>query len=291
MTLSQLTYFKYVVDEMSLTKAAKKLFVTQSAISQQLSLLAAELDCQLFYRRSRTLHLTQEGEFIYGKAKKIIMQMEELTDELNSRGENVVGRVKIGNGPISSKKFLPDIISSVLKRYPKISFSLFEIHSKNLVQAIIESRINLGLGQIDEEDERIHSEKLIVGRLILICSSQHKWSSLKSVSLRDLRKIKLIHRVREVETSHLFKILEPDTGRNFQLEAMNTETIVPYIKRNMGMALAPDYVIDLMAPEGISKIELEEKICIPWGIFWDKYRPVSKAAQIFIDTLKENLPY
>jgi DNA-binding transcriptional LysR family regulator len=289
MNITQLTYFKYVVDEMSVTKAAQKLFVTQSAVSQQIGLLAAELECQLFYRKGRVLQLTPEGEFVYRKAKNFIIQMEGLKDELKSRGKNVVGKVKIGSGPVTSKKFLPDIISNMLTTYPEVSFSLFEIHSSNIIKSILESQIDLGVGQINEEDERIYSEKLMTGRLVLICSSCSKWGSVKSLSLRDLPKLNLIRRVKEVENNHISKILPADTNRNFQLEAMNTETIMPYIKRNLGMALAPDYIVDLMNPEGVSTIRLEEEICISWGIMRDKFRPVSKVAQIFIDKLKQKL--
>ncbi|OQA82191.1 MAG: HTH-type transcriptional regulator BenM [Lentisphaerae bacterium ADurb.Bin242] len=291
MNITQLTYFKHTVDEMSVTKAARRLFVTQSAVSQQIALLSAELECRLFYRHGRSLQLTPEGEFLYQKAKNIIIQMEGLSDELKSRGKNVVGTVRIGSGPVTGKKLLPEIISGMLTKYPDVSFSLFEIHSSSLIKSIVESRIELGIGQIDEEDERIHFEKLMVGRLVLICSSQSEWSKLKSISVRALPKLNLIRRVREVEYSRLSKILQTAAGRNFQLAAMNTETIVPYVKLNMGMALAPDYIIAMMKPKGISQIRIEEEIRIPWGIMRDKFRPVSKAAQVFIDKLKQKLPF
>ncbi|MDD5728225.1 MAG: LysR family transcriptional regulator substrate-binding protein, partial [Victivallales bacterium] len=138
-------------------------------------------------------------------------------------------------------------------------------------------------------DKRIYSEKLMAGHIVLICSSQNKWRSVKSVSLRDLPKLNLIHRVKEVESNHFSKILPGGINRNFQLEATNTETIVPYVQLNLGVALAPDYIIDLMKPEGICKIKLKENISISWGIMRDKFRPVSKAAQVFIDRLKQKI--
>ncbi len=289
MNTTQLTYFKYVVDEMSVTGAAQKLFVTQSAVSQQISLLATELECQLFYRRGRSLHLTPEGEFLYQRAKNIITQMEGLPDELKSREKKVVGKIKIGCGPVIGKKLLPDVVSNMLLTYPEVSFSIFEIHSNNLVKSIVESQIELGLGQINEYDERVYSEKLMTGRVVLICSSQSELSAAKSVSIRDLSKLNLIHRVKEAEGSPLSKLSQTAAGRNFKLKAMNTETIIPYVQLNMGMTLAPDYIVDLMNPEGISKIELDEEIPLSWGVLWDKFRPVSKAARVFIDNLKTHL--
>jgi len=292
MNIIQLTYFKHVVDEMSVTKAARRLFVTQSAVSQQITLLAENLGCQLFYRRGRCLQITPDGEFLYQKAKNIISQFDGLRDELKSRDKKVFGTVKIGSGPVTSKEFLPDIVSNMLKHYPDVSFSIFEIHSNQLMQAIIDSQIDLGIGLINDKDERLHYEKLMTGRMVLICSSQSNWSSRRSVSLQELSEIDLIRRVKEVENESLNNLLKGENCiRKFHLAAMNTETIVPYVKRGMGMALVPNYVIKWMNPEGISIIELEEKIELSWGVIRDKFRPVSKAAQLFIDNLKEKLQH
>jgi len=290
MNIIQLKYFKYVADEMSVTKAARRLFVTQSAVSQQIRLLEERLECKLFYRRGQHIQITQDGEFLYLKAKGIISQFEGLRDELKSRGENVVGKIRIGSGPIVSKELLPDVVSNVLTNYPDVSFSLFECYSRNLQKAIIESRIDLGLGQIIRHDERIVAEKLFTGRQVLICSAQSEWHSLKSVSLRDLSKFNLIRRVEKVENDYFDKeIQENSSGNELQLQAMNTETIIPYVRRGMGVTLAPDYIINLLKPEGISVINLEEEIPISWGIIRDKFRLISKAEQIFIDSLKQKL--
>ena len=290
MNIIQLRSFKYVVDEMSVTKAARRLFVTQSAVSQQIRLLEESLECKLFYRQGQHIQVSQDGEFIYQKAKNIISQFEGLRDELKSRGENVVGKIKIGSGPIISKELLPDVVSNILTNYPDVSFSLFESYSNDLIKAIIESRIDLGLGQIDDNDKRIVSEKLLTGRLVLICSSESDCRSLKSVSLQDLSKLNLIRRVGDVESTYVTEVMQNNGNSNdLQLKAMNTETIIPYVRRDMGVAIAADYIINLLKPEGISVINLEDKIPVSWGIMRDKFRPISKAEQIFIDNLKQKI--
>ena len=290
MNIIQLKYFKYVVDEMSVTKAARRLFVTQSAVSQQLRLLEEGLECKLFYRKGARIQITQDGEFLYQKAKSIISQFEGLPNELKARGDNVVGKIRIGSGPVVSKKFLPDVVSAMLTDYPEVSFSLFECYSRNLHKGISESRIDLGLGQIMAHDEGIVAEKLFSGRQVLICSAQSECHSLKSVSLRDLSKFNLIRRVEEVENDYFAKGIQDSTfNRNLQLQAMNTETIIPYVQRGMGVTLAADYIINLLKPKGISVISLEENIPVSWGIMRDKFRPVSKAEQIFIDNLKQKI--
>jgi LysR family transcriptional regulator, cyn operon transcriptional activator len=291
MNFIQLSYFKHVVDEKSFTKAAQRLYVTQSAVSQQVNLLEESLGCQLLYRKARNLRVTPDGEFIYQKAKSILSQFEGLRDELKSRGKKIIGKVKIGSGPIMTKMVLTDVVSNMLSRFPKVSFSLFETYSGNLTKSLLESRVDLGLGVLDEENKQIHSEKLLTGRLVLICSTHNNWSSRQSIPLNELSKINLIRLTdKNPESRNLVNCFnEIEMGVNFQLEAMNTETIVSCVQRNMGMALAPDYLINLLAPKGIAVIELEKKIELGWGVMSDKCRPVSKAALVFIDNLKQLL--
>ena len=233
MNYIQLLYFKHAVDEMSFTKAARKLFVSQSAVSQQIHLLEEHLECQLLYRKGRNFRVTPDGKFIYQKAKGILSEFEGLRDELKSRGEKVFGKVKIGGGPVATKTILTDVVSSMLRRFPNVSFSMFEISSSNLAKAIIESRIDLGIGVLDYENKQIRSEKLMTGRLVLVCSTKSDWSSRQSVSLSELSEINLIRHIKEIPKSLYFaKCLNgSDTGTNFQLKAMYTETIVSFIPR------------------------------------------------------------
>lgn len=290
MNIVQLTYFKAVAEEKSVTNAAKRMFVTQSAVSQQIGVLASELNCKLFYRKGHEFCLTHDGEFVYQKIKNIIGQLEDIDKELKSRDGKVIGNIRIGSGPVASKKLLPDTISDMLEKYPDVSFSLFESHSHNIARAVADCRIDLGFGSVSDDCEFIRSETLISGRFVLICSSRSDWSSRKSVSLRELSGVNMIRRPHGIGNKRVDKVLDGClVDDKFRLMAINTETMIPYVRRGLGMALAPDYVIDIMEPEGVSIINVEEEIKSAWGVMMDKNRPVSKAARIFIDSLKHKL--
>lgn len=291
MTTTQLSCLKCVVEEGGVTKAALRLGVTQPAVSQQLQLLAAELGCQLFHRRGKHYELTSDGRFAYEKAKAILSEMEGLPDALRSRRGQVSGTVRIGSAQVAAKTVVGDAIHGMSRRYSDVKFSLLETGSRHLPELVLKSQIDLGVGIVATKPRGIRFEALFTGRMLLICSRKDKLSSRESISRRDLRELNLIRHSREDPARALgFDLYgEKEEDSSFRLEAMNTETIISYVKRNLGVALALSYVIDWLKPSGISTIELEDEVEVQWGIMSDPTRRLPKAAEVFIDTLRERL--
>lgn len=286
----QLSTFKEVVDKGGFTKASRSLGITQSAVSQQIKSLEEELSCRLLHRRSRQLELTPDGEFIYQKAVGILAEFDGLKDELQSRRGEIAGKVKVGSGPVATRTILADVVANMLERFPRVSFTLRETGSRDLKRSLLESRIDVGVGIVDE-DPRFQSETLLTGRFVLICSTGHAWSSRRSVSAEELANVNLIRHVDEFKDPRLpaRRFEESHAGTNFQLEAIRTETIIAYVRRDLGVAVAPDYVVQWLKPEGVSTVDLDETIDISWGIMSDRRRPLSKAAMAFIDQLKRRM--
>ncbi|MBT3380566.1 MAG: LysR family transcriptional regulator [Lentisphaerae bacterium] len=287
MTTTQLSCFKCLVEEGSVTKAAQRLCVTQPAVSQQLRLLTESLGCRLYHRRGQRIELTADGEFVYGKAKGILSELEGLPQELRSRGRRVIGKVRIGSGQVAAKTVVGDTIHDMSERYRDVSFSLFETNSSKLPELLLKSQIDLGVGILPHSRDGIRFEQLLKGRLLLICSQKSPLSSREIISRRELRKLNLIRHSKETTARAIAFELYGEGGSeaNFRLEAMNAETIIAYVRRNMGEALATSHTIDWLKPHGIATVELEDTVQIPWGVMSDASRPMSKAAKAFVDRL------
>lgn len=289
MTTIQLACFRCFVEEGSVTKAARRLCVTQPAVSQQIRLLAGDLGCELFHRRGHHVELTPDGEFVYEKAKSILSELESLPQELRSRGRQIIGTVRVGSGQIAAKTVVADAVHSMIEDYPDVSFSLFETNSSNLPELVLNSRIDLGVGILPQARKGIRSEKLLTGRLLLICSQQNPLSSRQSISRCELRKLNMIRHSKENSARVIAFDLygENDAESHFRLEAMNVETILSYVQRDMGVALATNYSIEWLKPAGIATVEIEDDVEIAWGVMSDASRPVSKVANVFVEKLKE----
>ena len=91
MTLQQLRTFLAVCDEMSITSAASKLFITQSAVSQQIKALEEEFEVKFFQKRGRRLYITADGKVFYHIAKEIMEKADSIIDKLKGH-EKLRGR-------------------------------------------------------------------------------------------------------------------------------------------------------------------------------------------------------
>ena len=88
MLFRQMKYFVAIVDCGSFTEAAERCYVSQSAISQQMSALEAELGVKLFERDGRKFRLTPAGDYFYGKSRSLLASAEEVCAETKRIGSD-----------------------------------------------------------------------------------------------------------------------------------------------------------------------------------------------------------
>ena len=96
MDLKQLSYFVKIVEEGSISGAAKKLFMSQPPLSSQMKLLETELDCTLFERGSRTIRLTEAGETLYNYSRSLLQLSNVAKQETMNAARHFNGVLRIG---------------------------------------------------------------------------------------------------------------------------------------------------------------------------------------------------
>ena len=97
MDIRILRYFVAVAEEKSITKAAKKLYISQPALSKQLKELENELELSLFERKGRNIQRTDDGKFLLSQANEIIKLMDKTINNLDKNKE-ISGEIFIGAG-------------------------------------------------------------------------------------------------------------------------------------------------------------------------------------------------
>src|SRR3712207_2288590 len=120
MELRQLRYLLTIAEESSFTRAAEKLFVSQSALSQQIKLLESELGVQLLDRSGRKVLLTPAGGALLRQTRRALNALDEATveiDELEAlqRGELIVAAVETVVAYV-----IPEAVSQFAQRYPNV---------------------------------------------------------------------------------------------------------------------------------------------------------------------------
>src|ERR1700704_2271641 len=139
--LDQLQSFCAIADCGSFTEAARRVNKTQSAVSMQIKRLEERLGEVLFLRDGRTVILTEEGEALYAKARRMLRLNAEIVDMFSS--EDLAGSIRFGVPDDYAVRLLPVILSSFQKTHPRIVVDVRCQPSEELLEGMRTGRYDL----------------------------------------------------------------------------------------------------------------------------------------------------
>jgi len=140
--LRQLRYFTQIVESGSLSKASRRLFIAQPALSQQLNKLESEVGKPLFSRSSRGVVPTDNGLALYHHARFMLRQLEQALSIARQESKAVQGMVSVGLPATTASALGLPLVRRIRERYPGIMLNVVEGMSGHLEQMI-------RLGQLD----------------------------------------------------------------------------------------------------------------------------------------------
>ena len=156
MTDRELLYIKTIAEEKNISAAAKKLFITQPALSHCLSSLEQDMGTPLFIRAPSGLKLTFAGECYYDMALNILDIYNDYQQKLMDLNQMRRGRVRIGMTRYISAMILPSVLPEFTRRYPNIEVQLREKNSQELETDIAARRIDFAvIHGLDLADETV----------------------------------------------------------------------------------------------------------------------------------------
>jgi LysR family hca operon transcriptional activator len=177
MELRHLRYFVAVAEALSFRKAAKRLAVSEPALSQQVGDLEHELGLRLFDRNSRRVALTEVGRVFLGGARRTLVSAQEAVAQAQEAAAGERGRLSIGTiGPLVHG-FLPEALARFRQRFPLVEVSVLHMDNRTQVEALLNGAIMVGLGYFDpnlEESEALAATPLLRCAFRLACA-EHRW--------------------------------------------------------------------------------------------------------------------
>ena len=174
MDIRSLRYFVTAATLKSISKAANHLHVAQPALSRQLRKLEKDLGVLLLRRDSRGVQLTEAGAWLLCNGENILRQVEQLTDEVRSRGKDPSGRVSVALIPSVASLFAPLLVKRMRERHPAISLKLSEGLTTFIVGGLLENKFDLGLIPAEQVDAELASVPLLIEPMFLIGPGKKK---------------------------------------------------------------------------------------------------------------------
>ena len=138
-------YFVTIVEEGTLTRAAQRLYVSQSSLSQYLKRLEKNLGVSLFDHGASPLRLTYAGKRYYEHVRQMLKQDENMRRELRDLTDELSGVIRLGVALWRGASFLPDIFPSYHEKYPRVRLRLEEGPGNQMTQALEADRIDFAV--------------------------------------------------------------------------------------------------------------------------------------------------
>ncbi|MFB5676320.1 LysR family transcriptional regulator [Paenibacillus terreus] len=226
MDLKQLEYIIHIAEENNITKASEKLFITQSALNQQLLKLEKELGTQLFVRSRNNWHLTQAGKIYVENAKNILRIKKDTYNQINDILETREGNLVIGLTPERGTQMFAAIYPTFYKKFPKVKIDLIEMPVKKQQVEILQGNIDIGFLTLQDfqktNDNYIH---LCFESIILGVPSAHPLAQVGGKLGEPLPEISL----KLLENDSFAVMQTGSTLREIFNHLINEENISPHI--------------------------------------------------------------
>ena len=146
MELRQLRYFLAVAEAENFTAAAHRLHLAQPALSQQIRALEGELGVTLLERGARRSRLTDAGERMVARARRILLEVEGAKQDLGAHASGRRGKVRFGCALQSlSEGRLPALLSEFRRRFPQVEIAFREAHTLQLGELLADGQLDLAL--------------------------------------------------------------------------------------------------------------------------------------------------
>ena len=182
----RLQVFYTVAKQLSFTKAAEQLFMTQPAVTFQVKQLEENFNARLFERSHGKIALTPTGKLVMDYAGKILGLSEEMEKRVAELSGAMGGPLLLGASTTIAEFILPQILGEFKARYPQVRAHLTVANSENIVNRVADHSLDLGLIESPTHLPTVHIEVVCEDELVLICTPGHKFANLKHVTPRQI---------------------------------------------------------------------------------------------------------
>jgi DNA-binding transcriptional LysR family regulator len=293
MEIKQLKAFLAIAETRTFTAGAKRVNVTQAAISMQIRQLEDELDLQLFTRTPRRVILTEAGEHLLERARSILREHDAAIAEIAELGGVERGRLRIGSASAEFASFqLPRILKKLIDRYPNAELTMSAGTSERLVEKLLHGDIDIAFVSLPVENKAITTERLFSDEIVAIAHPSHPRARKRTIAAADLAREKLILGERGGNTRRLIDRFFAAAGLkpNIVMELSRQEAINQMVEAGMGVGTAGAKTIADEIREGRLVSWIIEHAEINWELGLARLRDgyFSPIARQFVALCKES---
>jgi DNA-binding transcriptional LysR family regulator len=289
-TLQQLRLFAAVAEHKSVTKAAEEVHLTQPAVSIQIKRLEGKVGMPLIEHIGKELHLTVAGEEVYDAAKDVLERLSDLENSLNDLQGEVAGPLNV-HVVSSGKYFMPHLLGSFVRRYPKVEPRLQITNRASLLAGLAKNQSDLYIMGQPPEGVAVVEYPFLENILVVVARPDHPLAGKKKIPLARIAAERFVGRESGSGTRKAVEKLFRDKGLDITayIELDSAEGIKQGVIGGLGIGVLSKHSLrlELDACELIVLDVAGFPLRRRWYVSHREGKRLSRAAQVFLQYLQE----
>jgi DNA-binding transcriptional LysR family regulator len=294
MNLSYLKLFNTLASELSFSKAANLLYISQPAVSIQIKKLEEDLGFKLFDRIGKQLQLTENGEILYQYTKKIFDLVDEADAVLTKKFAILKGIVEIGASNTPGTYMLPRILSEFSDVFPEVVTNLHIGNTFEVERMVLENRVDFAIKGGDViYNSKLYVEWLAEDEVVFITSPDSSLAHRDYVESKELANQKFILHEKNSRLNSLVQhILEElDLPDNMTMTVGQVDAMKQAVRLQMGIAAVPLATVEDELKAGVlCQFRIKDKSWFyPYNLLYNKDRSRSPASRRLMELVRERI--
>jgi LysR family transcriptional regulator, hydrogen peroxide-inducible genes activator len=289
LSIRQLQYVVAVADELGFHRAAERCHVSQPTLSAQVAQIEQVLGVTIFERDKRRVLVTERGEEIIARARRVLLDLDELIKAAEHGRDKFAATLRIGVIPTVAPYLLPDIMPAIARKYPKLRLVFREEKTEDVMRDVRDGKLDAGLLAVVPGLGEVSCEVVAEDRFVLALPKNHPLGKKKTVKLDELAD----HPVLLLDEGHCLRDQALDLcakvgAQETDLRATSLATLVQMVSAGNGVTLLPELAVDVENRRGqldirpISGASPARKLAFVWrrgSPLDDVFRAVASTAK------------
>ncbi|MBT2668573.1 LysR family transcriptional regulator [Bacillus sp. ISL-4] len=270
MKLENLKMFCLVVDEGSISQAARLSFLSQPAVTRQIHQLENYYNTLLFDREEGRLRVTEAGKLLYPFAKAIVNDFNHSKEVIQQSTGKYNANLIVGASLTIGEYLLPSLLGRFKKQQPEIKVTLTIKNTPRVLEDLSNDVIDLALVEGLVENSDFIVDKFAEDELILVCPSDHPWKDRKKIQLEELGNERMIWRESISGTRLIVENMLREHGVLEKIESYmeigSTQAIKSAVEAGLGISILPRLTVareleqGFLREVGISRIDITRNL-------------------------------
>lgn len=285
----KLQIFHAVARQMSFTKAADVLFMTQPAVTAQIKQMEEHFNTRLFDRGYGRISLTPAGDLMLEYAERIIRLSSEMEVRLGEMTDEIGGSLLVGASTTIADFMLPRILGEFKLKYPKVKPSLIVANSEMIEMRVAEHTVDIGLIESPSHQPNLQTDICCDDELQVICSPKFPLAGHRELTPQQLLEHPYVSRepgsgTREYADNYLHKAGIKAGSMRLVMELGSPEALNGVVETGLGFAIASRATVGKAQRTGdLVAIPLKPKLIRTLSIVYPKDNFHSRLLTAFID--------